>query len=208
MRSRAEFAAALLLEIIGAGAVLLVATREWQTITTARPRPFVADVLAVSGRTIDGASTAFALVALAGVVAVLATKNVARRAIGVLVALAGAGIVWRSAVATSAVSAARARDLVHDKHSHVLDSSAVFQQVATHPAWGILSVVGGVLILCAGVLIAWRGARWGSMSARYEAPARPEAIDPEQARAKADASLWTALERGEDPTERDPREGH
>jgi uncharacterized membrane protein (TIGR02234 family) len=206
MRSRAEFAAALLIEIVGAAVVLLVGTREWQTITTSRARPFHADVLSVSGRTIDGAPTALALVALAGVVAVLATKGVARRAIGVLVAIAGAGIVWRSATAMGAVSASRARDLVRDKHPRVLNSATAAQQVATHSGWAVLSIVGGVLVVAAGVLIAWRGGSWSAMSARYEAPVRAKEPDPEQARAKADASLWAALERGEDPTARDPRD--
>jgi uncharacterized membrane protein (TIGR02234 family) len=206
MRSRAEFAAALLIEIVGAAAVLLVATREWQTITTPRARPFTQDVLAVSGRTLDGASTALALVALAGVVAVLATKGAARRVVGALVALAGAGIAWRSAVAIGAVSAGRAKDLVHDKRPRVLASEAITQHVSTQATWGVLSVVGGVLVLCAGALITWHGGRWGAMSARYEAPTRPEEADPEQARAKSDASLWAALERGEDPTARDPRD--
>jgi hypothetical protein len=36
------------------------------------------------------------------------------------------------------------------------------------------------------------------MSARYERTAAPE--DDEQARARADATLWAALERGHDPT--------
>jgi uncharacterized membrane protein (TIGR02234 family) len=70
----------------------------------------------------------------------------------------------------------------------------------------LLSVVGGVLILAAGLLIAWHGGQWRAMSARYEAPRRPDEADPERARAKADASLWAALERGEDPTARDPRD--
>jgi hypothetical protein len=49
----------------------------------------------------------------------------------------------------------------------------------------------------AGALIVWRGHRWQVMSARYEAQPDREA---EQARAAA--SLWTALDRGEDPTGR------
>jgi hypothetical protein len=59
-----------------------------------------------------------------------------------------------------------------------------------------------VLVLVAGLLTAVRGGQWAGLSARYD---RRE-IDPEQARARADASLWTALERGDDPTEHDPRE--
>jgi uncharacterized membrane protein (TIGR02234 family) len=204
---RTEFAAALLAEVIGAAAALLVATREWQTITTARPRPFTADVLAVSGRTVDAAPTALALVALAGVVAVLATKGTVRRIVGGLVAVAGVGIIVRAIGAAGAVSASRARALVRDKHPRVADA-ALSQHVANHSVWALLSIVAGALVVIAGALVAGRGGRWSAMSSRYEAPARVDDDDPERARIKADASLWAALERGEDPTARDPRDTH
>jgi uncharacterized membrane protein (TIGR02234 family) len=197
---------ALVLELLGAALVLLVATRDWQTITTVRARPFSADVLGVSGRTLDGAPTALALVALAGVVAVLATKGVVRRVVGALVALAGVGIVWRSIAAAPAVGAARAAGLVRAKHETVGGSAVVAQHVTVHPAWPVLSAVGGVLVLTAGVLVAWHGGRWGAMSARYERPAGAGVEDAERSRARADAALWTALERGDDPTADDPTE--
>ncbi len=194
------FAAALAAQIVGAGAVLLIATRTWQTIRTAREHPFTDDVVSVSGRTVDGAVTALALVALAGVVAVIATKGGARRVIGALVAASGVALIWRTASAMPAVDATRARELVRAAHPQVAGTP----HVATHPGWAVLSLAGAVLVVAAGLLIAWRGARWAGLSARYErAP-----VDPEQARARADASMWTALERGDDPTERDPRDAH
>jgi uncharacterized membrane protein (TIGR02234 family) len=216
MRIRAEFATALLAEIVGAAVVLLVATREWQTITTVRARPFAADVLGVSGRALDDAPTACGLVALAGVVAVLATKGVLRRVVGGLVALAGLAIVWRSIAAIPAVGMQRAAGLVRDRHETVgVGASAVLaQHVTVHPGWAVLSVVGGVLIAAAGVAIAWRGGRWVGMSARYERPAADDpsrpvtAEDAQQARTRADATMWTALERGDDPTADDPTEEH
>jgi uncharacterized membrane protein (TIGR02234 family) len=214
VRIRAEFATALLVEIVGAAVVLLVATREWQTITTVRARPFAADVLGVSGRALDDAPTACGLVALAGVVAVLATKGLPRRIVGGLVALAGVAIVWRSITVIPAVGMQRAAGLVRDRHETVGASAVVAQHVTVHPGWAVLSVVGGVLIVAAGVVIAWRGGRWVGMSARYERPAaydpssRVTAEDAEQARTRADATMWTALERGDDPTADDPTEEH
>lgn len=205
MRARIEFTAALVVLAIGAATILLCATRAWQTLTTPRSRPFADDVLAVSGRTIDAAPTALALVALAGVVAVIATRGVLRRVVGALVALAGLASIWRCISAMSAVSPSRARAIVHDKHPHVVQSDALGPVVVTHPTWGVLSIIAGVLVVVAGVVIAVRGGRWAAMSARYDAPAAP-GVDPEQERARADASLWTALERGEDPTVHDPNE--
>ena len=222
---RAEFAGALLAQALGAAVVLLVATRDWQTLTTPRSRPFADVVLAVSGRTIDAAPTAFALVALAGVVAVLATKGVVRRVIGALVSLSGAAIGWRCASASAALGPARARELAVARDPRITTTEALGVQVHTQPVWGGLAVLGGVLILSAGLAIMLRGGRWAGMSVRYErgaesraqrgaesraqrgaAPGRDANHDAQQVRARADASLWTALERGEDPTSRDPRD--
>jgi uncharacterized membrane protein (TIGR02234 family) len=195
VRRHGEFALALVLDLIGAAAALLIAIRTWQTITTPRPAPQPADVLHVTGRTIDSASTALALVALAGVVAVLATRGLARRIVGGVIALAGVGLVWRAIASSGAVGAAHARSIVADHHKTVTLGTNVVPIVTTHGLWPVLSAICGVLVLVAGGLVAWRGTRWQAMSARYEAqPARE--VDP----AKAAASLWSALDRGEDPT--------
>lgn len=202
MRSRAEYGLALLLDLLGAAGALLVSTRAWQTVVTPRPRPLADDVLRLSGRTVDPAPTALALVALAGVVAVLATRGVPRRLVGAALAAAGAGLVWRSVAAMSAVSAARARSLVEAKHTGVGLEATVRPDVAVHAGWPVLSAACGVLVLLAGALIAARGHGWLAMSAKYDAPdARPPSSEDEaQQRARADASLWTALDRGDDPT--------
>jgi uncharacterized membrane protein (TIGR02234 family) len=182
------------LDAVGSGAALLIATRAWQSVHVARPRPFADDVLNLSGRVVDSAPTALALVALAGVVAILATRALARRVVGGLVALAGAGLVWRSASALAAISTSRARALVSAKQPRVSVTSAVATHVTTQPVWGALSIASGVVVIVAGVVVAVRGGRWSGMSTRYEAP------DPQREQARAQASMWTALERGEDPT--------
>lgn len=206
MSPRLQFVLALLLDVLGAAGVLLVATRDWQTIVTPRPGEFLDDTLQVSGRTIDGAPTALALVALAGAVAVIATRGIARRIVGAVVLLAGAAIVWRAAMAAAAVSTSRARDLVRDKHPSAASTTAV-PIVSAHVGWAVLTIVGAVLVIAAGALVAAYGARWTGMSLRYESPAvqaDPDAIAAR--RARADAAMWTALDRGDDPTDRDPRE--
>jgi uncharacterized membrane protein (TIGR02234 family) len=197
VKSRVEYAAALLLELVGAGGALLVASQHWQTVRVPRPSPFSEDVLRVSGRTIDAAPTAFALVALAGVVAVLATHGLPRRVVGALVALAGAGVIWRAALAAPAISASRARALVRAKQPRVSMASSTHVLVSTAPIWAGLAVASGLLVLLAGALVALRGGRWSGMSSRYEAP------DPVRDDARARASMWAALERGEDPTSTD-----
>ncbi|MDQ2748764.1 MAG: Trp biosynthesis-associated membrane protein [Actinomycetota bacterium] len=205
MRSRGEFALALVLDLLGAAAALLTARRTWQSARTPRPRPLADDVLAITGRLLDAAPTALGLVALAGVVAILATRGVARRTIGALLALAGALLAWRSVSGLAPVSADKVRSLVQAKHSGVGADPALVPQVSVHPLWPTLSAAAGLLVLAAGLLIALRGHHWAGLSRRYEAPsALPRTEDPGAARARADASMWTALDRGADPTAEHP----
>lgn len=195
MSRHVAFAFALLLDAIGAGGALLISVRTWQTVTTARPAPLHDDVLQVSGRTVDAAPTALALVALAGVVAVLATRGVLRRALGGVLGLAGVLLVWRAASSWSAVGTQRARALVADRHATV-DVSRAVPHVAAHPLWPTLTILCGLLVAVCGAMVAWRGATWSVLSARYESQAQRPA-DP----LKAAATLWNALDRGEDPTD-------
>jgi uncharacterized membrane protein (TIGR02234 family) len=195
MKRFAPFALALLLDLLGAGGALLVSTRTWQTITVPRSAPLPDVEVGISGRTVDSAPTALALVALAAVVAVLATRGLARRIVGGVLALAGVGLIWRALVSADAVSAQRARALVSERKATV-DVSTVVPYVDMHGAWPVVTVLCGVLVAGSGAFIAWRGHHWQVMSARYEAqPSEPED------QAKLAASLWTAIDRGEDPTD-------
>jgi uncharacterized membrane protein (TIGR02234 family) len=194
MRRYAAFGLAIVLDVLGAGGALLLSLRDWQTVTTPRTGR-APDVLDLSGRAVDAASTAIALVALAGVVAVLATRGVIRRGVGGLVVLAGAGLVWRAITGLSPVSAERARSLVRSRHE-TISTSGIVPQVDVHSIWPVLSLLCGVLVLASGALIASRGHRWQVMSARYETT--PAAASDDQA--KAAATLWRALDDGKDPT--------
>jgi uncharacterized membrane protein (TIGR02234 family) len=202
MRSRGEFAIALLLDLLAGAGALLVAGRTWQTVLTPRPRPLADDVLPLTGHVLDSAATALGLVALSGVVAVLATRGGARRAVGVVLALTGALLVWRSLTGLGPVSAARARTLVQARHSGVGVDATVVPQLSVHAQWPLLSAGCGVLVVAGGLLVALRGPGWASMSVRYDAPSARQlsAQDRAATRARADASMWTALDRGDDPT--------
>jgi uncharacterized membrane protein (TIGR02234 family) len=176
VRRYGPFAGALLLDALGGGGALLIAVRPWQSVQTPRAAPRPPDVLELTGRTVDGAPTALALVAVAGVVAVLATRGVVRRSVGVVVMAVGVGLIWRSVVDADAISVGRARALVADRHPTV-DLTGVRPEVISHPVWAALSAVCGGLVVLAGALIAWRGHRWQVMSSRYDSVAgrSPEA---------------------------------
>lgn len=200
MKQRAEFGVALLLLLVGGGGVVLIAGRHWQTIGTHH--------VGVDGRSLDAAPTALGLVALAGVVAVIVTRGPARRALGVLLAVAGVIAIWRSLDAAGPVSSARAEDILRAKQQVTIIGGAP-PSVATHPVWAVLSVVASALVVLAGGLVAVRGGRWAGMSARYQRPAAPHAddaeptseVDAERVRTRAHAALWSELERGLDPTD-------
>jgi uncharacterized membrane protein (TIGR02234 family) len=204
---RAEFALALLLELLGAGAALLITRRTWQTVVTPRPRPLADDVLAVSGHVLDPATTALGLVALAGAVAVLASRGLARRIVGAVLVVAGALLAWRSLIDLTALSAARARSLVRSRHPAVSTDPVLAPHVTVHGLWPTLSAAGALLVVAAGLLVAVRGGRWAGMSTRYEAPSTRASTpgDADAERARADASMWSALDRGDDPTSGRPR---
>ena len=77
--------------------------------------------------------------------------------------------------------------------------------------WRALTLVGAVVVVAAGLLVAWRAANWPAMSSRFDPPerARPRqaALAARRAPAVGDtATIWESLSRGEDPTDGRPGE--
>jgi uncharacterized membrane protein (TIGR02234 family) len=181
---------ALGLVLLGAAGALLVSGRTWQTVTAPRPRPFTDEVVDVSGRTLEPAVAALGVVALAGVVAVLATRGVARRVVGGALAGAGIAMAWPAVSGLRTVSAQRARSLVSDARTAAGLDPAHPPRVAVHMVWPVLTLLCALAVLAGGIAVVWWGHRWLVMSARYEAPA-PQ---------RSHATLWSDLDRGHDPT--------
>jgi uncharacterized membrane protein (TIGR02234 family) len=171
MLPRRELVAGLGLVLVGAAAALLASTQRWMDVAG------VIEMTGTRGRQVSPAAFALGLVGIAGLVAVLATRRLGRRIVGVLVVLAGAGLVWASVWGRSDVAWT-------SFGSAPTDSSWT--------AWPWVSVTGGVLVALGGLLIVLRGGRWPAMSSRYDRPSG-------QARSGED-DTWRALDRGEDPT--------
>jgi uncharacterized membrane protein (TIGR02234 family) len=112
--------------------------------------------------------------------------------VGSVIALAGVGLIWRALVSSHAISDTRAREIM----TGFVDIGFPGPTVETHPVWPVLTAVCGALVAVSGVLIASRGHRWQVMSARYESQPAPE-----ENSAKAASTLWSKLDRGEDPTD-------
>lgn len=222
---RRELAAVIVAVAVGGGLGVLATARAWSTVVITRLAPLGPVRHDVSGRTLQPGVIGLAVVALAGVLAVLATRGVTRRVVGAVLVLAGAGMVWLSLGGLSAVSAARGRQLVADARTVAGLATAPATHVTVHSAWVVLAAVGGLSVAAGGVTTAVRGGQWRAMSARYESPVgastapvsssdapgdlgtgAPAAGDAagEVARARADLALWQQLDRGEDPTDSDP----
>jgi hypothetical protein len=67
----------------------------------------------------------------------------------------------------------------------------------TAALWRPAAVAGALIIVAAGLLVCWRGARWPVMSSRYEPPEQAE-----RRQAADSATMWDALSSGADPTGR------
>ncbi|AHH17244.1 hypothetical protein NONO_c24480 [Nocardia nova SH22a] len=169
-----------------------------------------------------GALTPLALVLVASIAAVFATKGWLRRVIGVVVALVGAVTVIPGAALLTqhAKIAERAATLAElPARAHVDQATA-----SAFPA--VLSVVGGVAAFVAGVLLARMPETAARMSGKYDNPVfRRAAAAEEVAGRRTDAAaapgqtppqepgelsqrvLWDALDAGADPTDDEPRAG-
>jgi hypothetical protein len=171
-------AVAVLAAALGGGVAFWAAGRTWATATVRRSPPLPPEVLTQSGRDLVPWAAAAALVAVAGGLALVATRGWGRAALSAVLALAGLAI-GGGGVAGLAGSGAR-------------DGAALAA------GWPVLCCLGGVLILAAGLLGLWRGGGWPAMGARYEPPTgtvrTPEPV--------TGAELWDSLDRGDDPTTR------
>jgi uncharacterized membrane protein (TIGR02234 family) len=195
MGNRRELLIALLLCVVGAGLAVFVAGRTWAQVSGGESIVAAAPVT-LSGGDLSGAS-ALGWVGVAGLAALLATSGWARRALGVLLVLLGAGII---ALSATSIGRSHVVEAAVEKRA-LLNSSADLMPVTN--SWWLVSLAGGVLLALAGVLTFVRGGRWPGMSARYDsANAAPKKVrdDP--------ADLWKSLDRGEDPTREDPAAEH
>ena len=105
---------ALLAGAAGAGLVVLAVRQAWAHAVFTPPRPLPAQDIAVTGQQLVPLASALALAALACLAAVIATRSVIRRAVGVLLAVLGAAAavaVLASLRASTVLAAARASAL-------------------------------------------------------------------------------------------------
>jgi uncharacterized membrane protein (TIGR02234 family) len=185
---RRELTAAAVLGAVGAAIVTGFAGRTWATVAEHAGAGLETLNQHLTGRDLNGVVAALGWAGLAGIAALLATRGWARVAIGALLAAFGVIVAIASPYAVG-------RAHVIAAAGEKSNLARVGGEVAVHvTAWWTLSLAGGVLLAAAGLLTVVRGRGWPGMSARYDRPgtARTAGEDP--------ASLWKALDRGDDPT--------
>jgi uncharacterized membrane protein (TIGR02234 family) len=214
---RREFGLVLLLGTVGAGLVVFATRQTWAQAIFTPPRPLPAQEISVTGQQLVPLASALALAGLACLAAVIATRSVARRVAGALLAVLGAGaaVAAGAGVRASGVLATAQADAAAGalggsttggtspagaSHAVVIAGSAG-HAVITGAGWQAAAIVGAVAIVLAGLATVWRGLRWPVMSARFDRPGQK----PNQ-RATDSASMWESLNRDLDPT--DPTEDH
>jgi uncharacterized membrane protein (TIGR02234 family) len=188
--------------LLGAVVVLLVAAAVvlWASSRATWVSQVVEGLAGSRSSTADGATAEpvlvpWALLCLAAVGGLLATAGWGRRVVGTLVAVAGLWAVLRGA-AGLADPASEALPVGVRPGDRPLPAEAVL-------AGPLLGVLGGLLMLAAGLLAARYAAVLPRLGARYDAPTRG-AGEARATPADPDRALWEALDEGRDPTGEPP----
>ncbi len=226
-RLRREYLVGLAIGAVGAGTVLLSARQGWARVATPAPAPLPASVVSVTGQDLVPLAGALALAALASLAAVIATRRLARRLAGLLMAVFGVVIavaVSLPLAASDVLAAARVTAVSQAGSATAGGAAGVSPGAApgggaapgitaagrvtmTAALWRPAAVAGALVIVAAGLLVAWRGSRWPVMSSRYEPPEQPGRQQPADS-----AALWDALSRrtgpGEEPSSTALTESH
>lgn len=208
---RREFGLVLLLGAVGAALVVFAVRQTWAQAVFTLPRPLPGQQISVTGQQLVPLASALALAALACLAAVVATRSVARRVAGVLLAAlgvvaavaAGAGVRASGVLATAqgdagsgALGGSTTGGTSPGSASHaIVIPGSVGRAVMTGAPWQAAAIGGAVLIAAAGLATVWRGSRWPVMSARFDRPGQrpgPRVTDS--------ASIWESLSRDLDPT--------
>jgi uncharacterized membrane protein (TIGR02234 family) len=208
---RRTFRLALLLLAVGAAMLLLGYARPWATALV-RQEGLPTVTFELTGREIEPAGAAAAVLALAGIAGLIAMRAVGRVVSGAVLLVAGLGAA-AGAVLFGAGSGSRAEvvRLVSDRVG--LD----VEPTVSTTSWWLSAVVGGLLVAAAGALAVARGRRWPQLGRRYErdggagpaGPAGPRPSSAASAPVSAGATAaWDALDQGIDPTLDPPGPDH
>jgi hypothetical protein len=194
--ARREYLGVLLVGALSAGLAVTAATgdRSWGT-STISAAGLPARTYVVTAGDAAPATGAAALVALAGLGAVLATAGRWRQAVGAVVLAAGLGVVAGAALAGPAVDDALRDEVAAAPGGNAPATADRALAALTGGGWRWAALAGGLGVTAVGAATVLRGHRWPAMGRRYQAPVPAPAGRP-----RDETDLWQALDRGHDPT--------
>jgi uncharacterized membrane protein (TIGR02234 family) len=189
--SRREYGVVLAVGAAGAVLILLALRETWAHALYTPPHPIPAQDYAVTGQSLIPLASALAVAGLACLAAVIATRGLARRIVGALLAIIGGyAAVTVTAAVTSAAVLATAQNAnpangtgggsttsgsSTGSAAGILVAGVQGHAVMTGLAWHAVAAVGALAIVLAGLATLWRGPAWPVMSARFERPDRAAA---------------------------------
>lgn len=195
---------------IAAGALLIASGFDWlrASIAMEPPLPEVSKAF-TGGEVIDALVGIGILVGAAGL-ALLATRWPGRLAVAVLLIV----VALLTVVSVGFFLYDGGRQMAWSwAQAYATPGSSTFPDHEVSPVPAVVAILGGLIAVFVGTFTILRARRWPVMGARYQRRTRPAAGNPASASATAnqpasghlspgnhEAEMWSALERGEDPT--------
>lgn len=194
MPDRRGYRLALMLLAVGAALLFLGFSQVWvSAVVTQEGLPSL--VVELKGREIQPAGSASAVLALAGIAGLVATRRFGRAVTGALLVLEGAlaagGALWFGLGVGTRSDVVR---LVSEKAGIDVEPA-----LSLRP-WWVVVVAGGALLFLAGLAAIFRGGRWPALGRRYERTSQSDATGPATAAPTPAVAAWDQLDQGLDPT--------
>jgi len=167
--------------VLGGGVALFAVGRVWLHYTV--PRNGLADLPSkATGHAVAGAAATLALVVLAGVVVLPATRGLGRRIAGAVIGLAGLGIGYLAVLA-----------IVRTTHQLDVPAASTYTD-GRATAWPWITLVAGAVAIGSGVFATVASGGWPAMGRRYESAGSAKRGPI------TETSMWDRLDEGDDPT--------
>lgn len=193
--------------VAGSALGLLSWSQTWFDLRLAdAPAQGGGEAIAVAGSVASPALAALSLAGLALVAALAIAGPAVRVVLGILEVVLGGCLVLATALTLGSPVAAVAPAVTDATGVTGAEPTAELVASVAATGWPAAAVVGGVLLVVAGLVVLVTGTRWPASSRRYRGARLAETSGArlgDGARAASDRAIddWDELSRGDDPTD-------
>jgi uncharacterized membrane protein (TIGR02234 family) len=194
--------------VVGSALALVSWSQTWFVLRLAdAPGQAGGEAIDVAGSVASPALAALALAGLALVAALAISGPAIRVVLGILEVVLGGCLLLASALTLGSPVAAVAPAVTDATGVTGAEPTAELVASVTATAWPAAAILGGALLVAAGLTVLATGTRWPVSSRRYRGARLAEAGDARTAdrgeRAASDRAIddWDELSRGDDPTD-------